>query len=117
MICKACHEFFAPKRRFFELLKSKKSYICDSCLKKIKLDLTEEVLPLSKHRLIIFHLYDMFDLKYIDYLAFEYSKIYNKLTKINDIVIIVDEFKIDMINIYDYISILLDSDIYILSFK
>ena len=36
---------------------------------------------------------------------------------INDIVIIVDEFKIDMINIYDYISILLDSDIYILSFK
>ncbi len=117
MICKNCNKFFNKERRFHELLTRPSIYLCKDCLNQHEIDLSEEILPLDKGYILrIIYLYRVKRINNIDYLVFDYSKILSRLIKRVNYLIIEDKFNLNNLDNYNYLALLLESDITLISF-
>ena len=83
---------------------------CQSCLTKLFINSFEEVLPLSKGKMIYLHYLTIHQTNILlDYYYFNFSYIFNKQTiksfKKADIIIIVDEFNEEFYNFINRFSL------------
>lgn len=118
MICKCCKKYFVKERKFHELLVRQKIYFCSNCLNNFKLEINYETIPLDDgNKLYVIHLYKNIKEEYIDYLIFEYSIVLKKLKREIKEFILIDNFNILEIDIYNILAKLNNNDLYLVSFR
>lgn len=113
MYCKICNKIERKERKFRDILKNRKFYICDSCFNKL-FDFRNEVLPIKNHNILIYHLYKKEDIEY-NYLFETTSLIFLKLLKLNQFILF-DEFTLKNYVVLEKISEILNVKYTILSF-
>ena len=119
MKCLICQKVFSHPKTFSTFFNNKELYICDSCYKRYKIDLSYNVIPLSNKKML--HIYSLFPKSEFfkgDPFIEEFSKLYKYVYNINPKRHIIVEYNIfftnEKIKIYEELSKLIDDDLYIL---
>lgn len=118
MKCLVCNKLFIIKRSIKTLLELQKYLICNECYKANPIKLNKSTIPLDNQKnAFIISLF--LDNSYVNYKAFilEYSNI--AIYYINYYLLLYDVFNIckKTINDLNYISKLVDDDVYVLCFR
>ncbi len=118
MRCMICNEKFYIKRNLETLFRVQSYTVCDKCYEKYKININYNVIPLDKHKIYI---YSLFDQKYIfkhDPFKLEFSRLLNYVLKNNNIkdnLFVYTNIRMSKFyfNTFNCLSKLLDSDLYI----
>ncbi len=116
MKCAICNRNFTVKSRLKDLFKNKKYYICDSCYKRYPIKINYNVIPLNKHNLKIYSLFDKYYHFKNDPFVLEFSHLLEYvLTLENENIFIYNIININehKLNYFETISDLMESDLII----
>lgn len=116
--CVLCKRGFIIKRMISTLFKKDNYIICDDCYKKNPLDICLSTIPLNNRKML--NIISMFSSDIItNYKAFifEYSFIVLKYLNLEPIIIDRIFLNNDFINSMNDLSLLLDKDLYVITYK